>query len=441
MKNFLQFHFLILFLAICPPADAQIAGTWTEQSTNAQLILDNAGNFQYSDVNTQYQGQFGIQNNIFAMQDTYGNVVQYQIQGFDQNNMVLIDQYGTIYNFVKQNQGNQQQNQGSYQSSPSQQQSNFPWQAGQYKRTLAQQAGQTLTESHIQIYIGFMQLLIGQAVTTSEENQLRQEKIADFRNNPSATINDINQTEAGLKQVYQQNNPQAVAMMREQFFANIYQAVQQNPELQNTSFMQILGNYVQIVSYDPSTGLTLSNRDIAGYINYLMFQQMLAGQQIQLSPEEFAAFQMQLLQQFTSMQVEQKQTIAYASFLWQAIAQQWSSMNSQEQRQYAGQFQQQQGVSASTSNYGSYNNLSNTNQSTAYGEESIDAMTARYTREAASRGITIDQYIDYKQRDMSANNAAFNSIQNMMTESHAISLNIIENMGGGDTYHYVDYDN
>lgn len=63
-------------------------------------------------------------------------------------------------------------------------------------------------------------------------------------------------------------------------------------------------------------------------------------------------------------------------------------------------------------------------------------MNANYERWAAEKGMTVPEYLEY----LKGFNASMNTMQRMQLESHATSLNIIENMGGTGNYWEVkDY--
>ncbi|RME06136.1 MAG: hypothetical protein D6816_08070, partial [Bacteroidetes bacterium] len=48
-------------------------------------------------------------------------------------------------------------------------------------------------------------------------------------------------------------------------------------------------------------------------------------------------------------------------------------------------------------------------------------------------------YLRKKQEEMQFSNYYFNTMSNMLTENHATMLNVIENMGGGENYWEVKY--
>lgn len=312
----------------------------------------------------------------------------------------------------------------------------FPWNEEQYIHDLVKNGSLTWRERDTQIYLNFMQLLIGKQLTSDEAEEIRKSNISDFNQNPQFIKNDVGQTEATLQQVYSANSPDAIAYFREQLFASFYQAAQQNPQLNDSPLMKIYNRHVQILQYDPVSQLSLSNQDVSAYIKYLQFQSMLMGQSNTVSSQELEAMQVQLVNSFNGLPIQQKQSLAYASFIWDAVEKQWSNLSSEQQQQYIGQVQSQM-------------NLQNASVSPQQVEESIQtqddisediqALVEKSKAEAEAKGMTVEEYIRYKQRELNANSNLFTMMQNTMTENHATMLNVINGLGGSDDYYYVDY--
>lgn len=415
---------------------AQNSVTWFDKVNNAQLILSSSGSFNFTNQAGTVQGNYTMQNNYLMMQDTYGNYYQYSVQTYTDNMLVLVDQYGTTYSYINNN-GYANQNQVN--QNP---QTNYPWDDAGYKQVLSQSNGLQLRERDLRIYVELLQLLIGQKVLESDISAMRQDFINEFNSNPQMSYQEVRQVETAMSQVYSLNNIQAVAMVREQLTAEFHKLIQQKPEMNNYQFVKVLNRHVQVLSIDSTTNLSLSNQDVDAYINYLQFQAMLSGQNYQLNAQDRMTLQVRLSTEFNSYPAEQKQTLAFASFIWNVVATQWSSLSQSQQQQYISQMQSQMYGNTyasvtpqTTQNY--WNQVSQyNNNNSGYDISSIEN---KYRQEAAAKGMSLSQYLDYKQRDMAVNNQIFTSIQNSMTENHATMLNVINNMGGSDDYYYVDY--
>lgn len=414
-------YIAIISFIFCLNAHAQVAGTWVENTTHAMLVLGADGSFQYSGTDGQFQGTYGIQGNIFSMQDYYNNTLQYSIQTYTDNQLVLMDQNGAYYNFQRQGTA----------------QINLPWDDAKFDKALATKGNNSWKERETQIYVSFIQLLIGKKLTVAEMNQIRKSNITDFNENPQVIKNDVQQTENAMKQIFSFNSPDAVAYFREELIATLYQSVQQNPELNNSPLMSIYNQHVQILQYDPTSRLSLSNQDVEAYIQYLQFQNMLMGQSYNVSKQEAEMLQMQLVNGFNALELTQKQSIAYASFIWDVVEQQWSGLTAEQQQQYIAQVQSQMNVQNTTVSPQQVDQSMNTSQD--YSAD-IQALVDKSKAEAAAKGMSVQEYINYKQRELNANSNMFNMMQNSMTENHATMMNVINNLGGGDdSYYYVDY--
>lgn len=314
----------------------------------------------------------------------------------------------------------------------------LPWDDDQYRHDIATNGMFAWTERETQIYINFMELLIGKQLSPEEVDEIRKSNITDFNQNSQAIKHDVAQTETTMRQIYASNSAEVVANFREQFVAALFQSSGRTDQLAESTFVKIYNRHVQILQYDPVTHLSLSNQDIEAYIKYLQFQNMLMGQSYVVSPQEAEMLQMQLVNRFTTLPFQQKQSLAYASFIWEVVERQWSNLTKEQQQQYIEQLQGQmniQNVSVSPQD------IEASMQTQEDFEKDIQAMVEKSKAEAKSRGMSIEEYINYKQQEINANNNLYTMMQNTMTENHATMLNVINNMGDGGDYYYVDYNN
>ncbi len=394
--------------------------TWVESNTNASLQLSTDGYFQYSGNDGQFQGVYGIQGNTMSLQDVNGNILQYTIQSYSESEMVLMDQFGAIYNFIST----------VISAHP------LPWEQDKFNKVIETNKDDQWLESYTQIYVNFVQLLIGQPLSITEINDIRTSNLVDFKNNPQSTYTDVSQTEAALKQLYSLNNAEAIALFREELFASLIESAEQNPAINETILMKIYSTHVSILHYDPQTRLSLSNQDVEAYINYLQFQNMLMGQAVTLTNKEGQMIQMQLVNGFGKMNLQQQQSVAFANYIWSSVEQQWSNLNPEEQNQYIAQIQEQMNIE--NMNVSSQEVSTSMNQNYSYGDD-IPSVADQYRLEAAQKGMTIDDYIALRKREMQADSNMFTIMQNNMMEDNAMMLNIINNMGDGDTYYTVEY--
>ena len=420
---------IIYLLSLAFVTYANNSEIWVDYTNNSQLSLANDGTFRFSNAATVLTGSYTVQNNTLMMQDSSGNYYQYNVLSYSTEQMVLSDQNGVSYSYVSSQKSDLNQNNVQVNTS-------LPWQNPQFNTLLAQKNGYQWRERENWIYVEFLQFLIGQPLTQSEIASIRQDFINHFNQDPAAYIKEIMDIETAMTQVYSLTNMQQVAMVREEMSTVFNNLVKQQPKMNGYSFVQILNNYVKILSTDTQSNMSLSNQDVDGYINYLQFQAMLMGQNYQLNQQDRMTLQVRLASEFNSYSAVQKQTLAFSSFIWNYMAQQWASLNASQQNQYVAQVQSQMNIQNTNVNANEFWNTANNYD---YSSNDIGTIENRYRQEAAAKGMSLNQYLDYKQRDMAVNNQLYTMMQNNMTENHVNMLNIINN---DSSYEYVvDYGN
>ena len=409
MNKFNTVLILILTMLFVMTTQAQMNETWVDYENNNQLTLADDGTFQFNNSLASTQGSYAVTNNVLMLQDTLGNNYQYTVQNFNNDSMTLVDNLGISYRYVKSltDTTNLQ----------TQRSTNFPWDQSQYLNVLAEKNGHQWRERENQLYVEFLQLLIGQKATISEVNQMRQDFIREFLADPIKAMNDVKAMDSSMEQIYSTHDLEKIAMMREVLAAVFYETIQHQPEMNNYAFVQILNKHIKILSVDNISKLNLSNQDAQAYINFLQFQMMLTGQNYQLSQQERMAMQMYLANQFPQLPLEQKQALAFASFIWNNVQRQWSSMSAGEQQQYITQVQNQLNIQNQQLNSNYVNNFWN---STSY--QNFDNTAA----------LTVREY----EAEMQANRNMFQMMENSMTEQHVVMMNII-NAGSDSGYEYV----
>lgn len=399
-----------------------------DNTNNTQLTLLNNGTFQFKTQVATIQGSYRVQNNQFMMQDTAGNLYQYTIQTYTGIQVVLIDANGVAYNFV-QGQGQQNQNtnflaQQVAQSAPLNQ-TYLPWENRNFRTVLAYKNGHQWTERENQIYVELLQLVLNRRLSIEEINSMRGDFIKEFNEKPTEALKEIEDIAKPLALVFSLHDLQKIAMLREQLSTSMHQMAQQQPAMNNYKFFKILNKDIKILSVDTETNLSLSNQDIDAYISFLQFQTMLSGQNYQLSLQEKTMLQIQLVNEFTHYSMEQKETLAYADFIWNNVEKQWSQLSVSQQQQLIVQTQNQM-----PNNYNQNAQQVNPQQFWNQQESNIgctncvDDSLAQFKTEAASKGMNFDQYMNYKQSEMKTNNYMFQTMQNMLVEDEVLSMNM-----------------
>jgi len=429
---------LLLILTISFNLWAQNIQNWVDYGNNAKLSLTANGRFEFSNNSYDVQGSYQIQNNVLLMQDAYGNNYQFIVQNNTNDSLILIDGNGKKYSYVLSNQINNKQSLQTNSSYNQVNNHNYPWDNPQYSRILASSNGYQWTESENQVYVEFLELLIGQNATDYEISAIRQDGINEFKDDPSMAIAEVQQVEEALSKIYSINGVMDIAVLREYIIAEFYKAVANEPEMNNYAFVKIVNQHVNVLYMDYNTNLSLSDQDVNSYINYLQFQAMLMGQNYQLSRQDVMNMQVLIVNQFPSLSLEQQQTLAFASFIWNAMEQEWNNMNTSEQSNYLTQMRQQMNIQNSSVQTINQDFWDDTNVLASYGID-INSINSQYNAAAAAQGVSLNQYIGQQYNSTAANQNFYNNLSNLSLGNHATMMNIANNIGGGDTYHYVDY--
>jgi len=421
MKTTMIFKIIFLYTItlICVNVNAaHDNGTWIDYNNNTQLILSNDGTFKFSNAVSVIQGSYSVQNNILMMQDSNGNYSQYNVLSYSPENMVLSDQNGVNYSYVlsltsKLNQSTKYV-------------INSPWENPQFNTLLTSSEGLQWHERENQIYIEFLQFLIAQPVTAGEINAIREDFIKQFEQRPEDFIKEVKGIEETMRKIYSLKNMQKVALVREEISTAFNALVKQQPQMNDYAFVQTLNKYVRILSFDNNSNLSLSNQDVEGYINYLQFQAMLMGQDYLLSQQDRITLQFWLTKEFNNYATEQKQSLAFAGFIWNNLAMQWAGMNTIQQQQYILHVQSL--LKAQNVNVNSQTASDFWNNSGNYDYGLSNTMDYTVIAEA-----------NYAQRMRETDNMIFTAIQNNMTENHVTMMNMFNS--DSDYEYVVDYGN
>jgi len=396
--------FCLYFFTINPLSAQNIAGKWRDNQYNITLELNVSGSYSLQFPNGQSTGRFGINGNIFWMQDASGaQPVYYTIITLTDNLIILQDANGLRLNYQRQ------QPLASSQPAPSQYQPNTHVSPA---RTLASKNGSTLTNAHIETGVGLIQFIIGQKISPAEVKELEAQSIIEFNQNPAYFIQEINSLAQSLQTLRSFTEPVRIGLARQQLFAALYQATYQMQETDKPLMIQVMNRYIKVLAHDPANGLVLTDKDAEGMTKYLAFNSELMGQSIALSPQLVESVAVELAGNFFSMPLEQKQLLCSASLIWQLLEANWNQLSPAQKEQYKSSFQAQiaQNFNPSSYNY-------SPPPATSGGSSTADAM-----------------------RDYRARQHMMQMMNEMNMNTNALSLNIIENIGGtGNYWSVVDY--
>lgn len=397
---------LIMGTAVLPGQSA--AGTWVESQYKVTLKLSANGTYTLQHPGGSSSGRWETHGQQFCLQDNFAaQPVCYSVVQYTANLMVLRDVNGVVMNYKLQSP--------SKPAGPA-----LPGgtpaaattaSAGQ---VLARQGQYTLTMGQFQHGIDLLQLIIGQRVKLTELNQLRAKTIEEFNQAPANTVQKLNSIGQSIQRVRSAADPARIGLVRQELFVALYKATVNMREDQKPLLIQVMNRYIKVLSFDRINNLLLTSKDVDGYINYLAFNSELAGQKVQVNAAVRQSMTQQLVAGFPIMPLEQKKILASASLIWELLSANWQRLTPAQKQQYKNAYYQKVA-----------SNFPSPPPSNQYTPP---------TRSTSKKSPT------QQRREYNARQNMFNIMNNMNMNSHALSMNIIENIGGtGNYWQVVDY--
>ena len=270
---------------------------------------------------------------------------------------------------------------------------------------LKEKTGFQLFQGHVDTGIGLTEFILGHRVQESERNELHNRLLVDFEAEPEYVINQLTSIDQSLRQLATLTDPVKIGMARQQLFAALYLATFQIPEDQKPLIIQVLNRHIKVLAMDQANQLVLTDKDVTGMLSYLAFLSQCQGNPVQLTSDNKKTFTDDLVQSFASMPIEQKQILCCGSLIWKTIETNWNQMNTTQQMQF------QQSMNQNLAAQPAHQPMQFPAQSANSGKSLIDM-----------------------QAEFNARQNMYQMMSNMSLESHATSLNIIENIGGTGNY-------
>ncbi|MCP4149710.1 MAG: hypothetical protein GY757_18330 [bacterium] len=406
--------FIILVCCIGTTLWSQsVAGTWVDSQYKVTLVLSADGTYSLQHPNGQSKGRCYLNGQQFCLQDATGTApVCYTVVNFTANVLVLRDASGFTLNYQRQG-GNQMTTPPAPPQTPT---STSRLRVNELppNQVLAQKGGITLTGSHYNAGIFLTQFVIGQPVKTSEAQELKNKLLQEFNQYPAEVVKQLQSIGQSMQLVRQATDPLRIGLTRQELFSAFYQATAQYKETDKPLMIQVINRYVKVLAYDPTNKLVLTDRDAAGMVNYMTFNAGLMGANVQRTAAYKQSVVAEMIKNFPAMPLESKRMLCSASLMWQLMESNWNRLTPQQKQQYKNSLTAQMNQTYQTPQ--AYNNSGTS--------------TPPNTKESIS-----EQW-----RKFNANQNLYTMMNNMNLQSHATSLNIIENMGGtGNYWEVVDY--
>jgi hypothetical protein len=379
--KFLPPALTILCLCALLPASgnaaANLTGTWTQPDLGMTLALSPDGAYRFEQPAGLSQGRYETQGAVLQLQDaaTFA-IAGFWILGLDAATLTLRDGTGATVAFRR----------------------DAPPAAAAAADVLATRNGHSLFRSAIGTAAGLVQFITGTPVTPDEMREMERQSIVEFQTDPALFNQQIGQLAQALQTLQTLSDPAQIGLGRQQLFAELHLATRSIPPTDRPLLIQLLERRIQVLAVDAANRLVLTDRDVDGMLRYMLFIGQVQPQPLSLTPALQSEFTATLIRQFPTLALEQKQMLCMASILWTVMEANWNRMSPDQRRQ----FQQ--------------------------------SLAGQYAAPAPGAVPSAPAAASMSMADWNANQNLMQIMNDMSLQNHAVSMNIIENMGGTGNY-------
>ncbi len=277
-------------------------------------------------------------------------------------------------------------------------------------QVLAESQGYQYTEAHFQAGKRFAEFLLNQPLSPGEEQAGRQEGIQAFYQNPAAVIQEVVQVDGQMQQVYQLTDPIQVALFRSAMLSHLQSFFDQTTE--RPVLRQLIDTHTPVLAYDPTNMLAFTQQDAEGYLSLMAFYAQLSGQQFNLDQATQQQYVEWLTQAFLQGTLADRQSLCVMGIYSQYVQASYAQLNTQQQQDFTA----------------SYYGIVEEQPTTDYtNPDNLWPPGVNTTEEKRA-------YLAQRRSEISSFNASMSTMNNMMMQQHATTMNIIENIGGTDNY-------
>lgn len=421
MKMSLHF-FIYLILFSCTMANAQtnpLVGTWFYATQNSSVVMNADWTYTAKSPTGQSYGKYTYDaNSVLYFMNSHGQAIMtFTILGINESQMNLQDAYGYQMIYLKQKTT-------TTQPQAARTHIEIPWEAPQFNVALSNSKGQTLKKADVQVGVALVEFILAKRLNAREVSELEEASIPEFNQNPTEFLRQIKDIAGSMRQLYTLSDATKIGAARQELFSVLYFATLNMPKAQQPKLIEIMNRHIEVLTYDVTNKLVLTEADIQGMINYTAFQAQLSGQNQNFTESDKAAYRQQIITLFSQFPLEQKQYLCSASLLWDVVSANWQKMTYAQQQQVIAQYQPQVNQNSSFNN-AEWN--ANAEKWKKYYEEKYPVTTTNNSKNKSSSNNTCWE--------------CFKIMQNMSTESHVTTMNIIENMGDSGNYWETTYNN
>ena len=275
------------------------------------------------------------------------------------------------------------------------------------------------TQNHFEKAVNFTEFICGTSLNSSELASLKQGEIKDFNEDPAYSLQNIADLDNQMQQFYAITDPSQIGLSRSMLIANLYYSIQDMPN--DYAFKQIFNTHNIVLAIDPYNGISLTQKDVDSYFDFMTFYAGLMGQSYIYDQQTRLASTQGIIDMFLYGDNQTKLMLAIMTVYNEYMQSSYNQLTYQEKQQFANSM---------TSNYDNYQqgyDYSNTNNGGYSSNTNYSNQGTNYSNSGSGNDAQTQQMY-------------FDVMQDMMMQENATSLNIIENIGGSDNYwEVVDY--
>ncbi len=374
--------FLQIFIFASRLISQEAHGTWNNAQYNLQMTLNRDGTYSFTGPYGSSAGRWGAQGSTFWMQDYSGQTVYYTVALYNQTQLNLVDANGVSLHYTRK--------------------------TGASGSVLLEYSGHSLTTKHLNTAIGIIEFIIGQEIKAIEKEELTASAKEEFPLNPAEWLRQVSSLQESLDKLKQLQDPVHIGMARQMLVAEFYKAVLPVKEEEKPLLIRMINRYVKVLAFDEANTLALTDKDVDAMIDYMEFNNQMAGVNRRFTIAERKAFTEELSGKFKTMPVEEKRFLCSANFIWKLVQANYQQLGSASRNQFQQQYSTAHaGRWKQDKDFQAFSNLSQAEQQV---------------------------WLQQKSRENLANQNMYTMMNNMATQNHAVMLNTIENFGGTGNY-------
>ena len=302
------------------------------------------------------------------------------------------------------------------------------------QNVLASSNDYNYTEGHFNKALRFLEFILGTQISEAEKQQGLKESIAEFNRAPQQSIQQVNEVDRQMQQLYQLSDPVQIALARSSMLSQLFEASRYMEE--KPLMIRLMNKYTPMLVNDPQNMLVFTESDFQGYLKNNELYAKALGQNLHYSEQEIQQLRTYLCGQFNYMSLEQKQNMCVMAVIAEYTEASYNRMSSSEKAAWQNQILNRQAYQYQAQN----NSLEDAFQQ-GYNQQQRKANYDVEWPEGVNTKAEKQAYLQQIRSNMNSNASSFGIMQDVMMNNHATMLNTIENFGGTGNYWEVKYKN